>query len=77
VKLGRMRELPDLARMALIDKARCAVAGVIWPDSKTRLYDDGDPWLFEFVPPKNVLGGGARVSTAKNELRILAIIFSQ
>ena len=33
--------------------------------------DQGDHWIFEFVPRGDALGGGARVSVAKADFRVL------
>ncbi len=71
------RPIESLEHRNLVDKARGAAADLIRPESTASLYDGGDRWFVEFVPPKNVLGGGARVSIAKDDLRILAIVFSQ
>ncbi len=39
--------------------------------------DEGDRWIFEFVPQGDALGGGARVSVAKDGLQVLRVVRGQ
>ncbi|HEY3245943.1 MAG TPA: hypothetical protein VGM03_21585 [Phycisphaerae bacterium] len=60
-----------------LDAARRAAADAIHPDDEVTVEDQGDRWLFEFVPQGDVLGGGARVTIAKDDLRVLAAVCGQ
>jgi hypothetical protein len=57
--------------------ARKAAADAINVDDEVTMDDQGDHWIFEFVPREDLLGGGARVSIAKNDFRVLKVIRSQ
>lgn len=57
--------------------ARRAAADAARPDDEMTVDDQGDHWIFEFTPREDVLGGGARVSVAKSDFRILKVILSQ
>jgi hypothetical protein len=60
-----------------LEAARNAVPDAIHPDDEVTVDDQGDRWVFEFTPRDDVLGGGARVSIAKNGLRVLAAVRTQ
>ena len=60
-----------------LQAARNAAADAINPDDEVTLDDQGDHWVFEFIPRGEMLGGGARVSIAKDDFRILKVIRSQ
>jgi hypothetical protein len=57
--------------------ARAAAADAIRPDDEVTVEDRGDHWVFEFIPQADALGGGATVSVAKDDLRILKLIRGQ
>ena len=54
--------------------ARTAAADAARPDDEVTVDDQGDHWVFEFVPQEDSLGGGVRVSVAKNDFRILKVV---
>ncbi len=60
-----------------LQAARQAAPDAIHHDDEVTVEDQGDHWVFEFIPTGDALGGGARVSVAKEDLRILKIIRSQ
>jgi hypothetical protein len=57
--------------------ARAAAADAVNPDDEVTVDDQGDHWVFEFIPRADTLGGGARVSVAKNDFRVLKVIRGQ
>ena len=57
--------------------ARTAAADAARPDDEVTVDDQGDHWLFEFIPQGDSLGGGARVSVAKNDFRVLKVVRCQ
>jgi len=60
-----------------LEAARRAAADAINPDDEVTMDDQGDHWVFEFIPRRDTLGGGARVSVAKNDFQILKIVRGQ
>lgn len=60
-----------------LDAARRAAADAAHYDDEVTVDDQGDHWVFEFIPREDVLGGGARVSVAKDDFQILEVIRSQ
>lgn len=60
-----------------LDAARRAAGDAIRDDDEVTVDDQGDRWDFEFIPHADALGGGARVSVAKEDLRILSVVRSQ
>jgi hypothetical protein len=63
--------------LAGLEAARAAAIGVIHSDDEVTMDDQGDRWVFEFIPTADTLGGGARVAVAKADLRILSVTRSQ
>ncbi|HKQ46692.1 MAG TPA: hypothetical protein VJZ71_01335 [Phycisphaerae bacterium] len=57
--------------------ARNAASDVVHLDDEVSVDDQGDQWVFEFTPTDDTLGGGARVTIAKDDLRILNVVRSQ
>jgi hypothetical protein len=60
-----------------LDAARRAAADAIRHDDEVTVDDLGDHWIFEFTPRGDALGGGARVSVAKDDCKILSVIRGQ
>ena len=60
-----------------LQAARNAAADAANSDDEETVDDRGDHWIFEFIPRTDALGGGARVSVAKNDFRILKVIRAQ
>ena len=60
-----------------LQAARDAAGDAISPDDEVTVDDQGDHWVFEFVPSEESLGGGAGVSIAKDGFRILKVIRGQ
>jgi hypothetical protein len=60
-----------------LEVARRAAADAISPDDEVTMDDQGDHWVFEFVPQDDSLGGGARVSVAKDDFRVLRVVRGQ
>ena len=54
--------------------ARAAAVDAAKQDDEVTVDDQGDHWIFGFVPQEDALGGGARVSVAKNDFRILKVV---
>ena len=59
------------------EAARRAAAGAINSNDEVTVDDRGDHWIFEFIPKGEQLGGGARVSIAKDGFRVLKLIRGQ
>jgi hypothetical protein len=59
------------------EAARRAAGGAISHDDEVTVDDQGDHWVFEFIPRGEGLGGGARVSIAKEGFRVLKVIRGQ
>jgi hypothetical protein len=68
--------LPNPPHEAL-HAARGAASDTIHPDDEVTVDDQGDHWLFIFVPQQDGLGGGARVSIAKNDFRVMSVLREQ
>ena len=60
-----------------LEAARRAAAEAINQDDEVTVDDQGDHWVFEFIPRGDVLGGGARVEIAKGDFRVLRVIRGQ
>ena len=60
-----------------LEVARRAAVDAVGPNDDVTLDDRGDHWVFEFTPREDVLGGGARVSVAKDDFRVLKVILGQ
>jgi hypothetical protein len=60
-----------------LQAARTAAADAVNLTDEVTMDDQGDHWIFEFVPRGDLLGGGARVSVAKDNLRVLKIVRGQ
>lgn len=60
-----------------LQAARLAAPDAIHPDDLVTVDDQGDHWLFEFTPRADQLGGGARVSVAKEGVRVLNVVRGQ
>jgi len=60
-----------------LDVARQAAADVVHRDDEVTVDDQGDRWVFAFTPRGNVLGGGASITVAKDDLRVLTVIRGQ
>ena len=63
--------------LAGLEAARRTAADAIRPDDEVTVDDQGDHWVFEFIPQEDTLGGGARVSVAKGDFRILRVVRGQ
>lgn len=57
--------------------ARQAAPDIIRQDDEVTVEDQIDRWIFEFIPHADTLGGGAKVSIAKDNLRVLSVVRSQ
>jgi hypothetical protein len=57
--------------------ARRAAADAVHENDDVTVDDQGDHWVYEFIPQEDTLGGGARVSVAKNDLQVLSVIRGQ
>lgn len=60
-----------------LEAARRAATDAIRPDDQVTVDDRGDHWVFEFIPRGDALGGGARVSVAKDGFRVLKVVCGQ
>jgi hypothetical protein len=60
-----------------LDAARRAAGDATDPTDEVTVEDQGDRWLFEFVPRGDALGGGARVSVSKEGFQVLSVIREQ
>ena len=60
-----------------LEAARRAASDAIHRDDEITVDDLGDHWVFEFIPRHDSLGGGARVSVAKSDYRILKLVRGQ
>ena len=60
-----------------LEAARRAASDVVNADDEVTVDDLGDHWVFEFVPRGDALGGGARVSVAKSDCRVLTVVRGQ
>jgi hypothetical protein len=60
-----------------LEAARHAATDAIGDNDEVTVDDQGDHWIFEFIPRGEGLGGGARVLVAKEGLRILKVIRGQ
>jgi hypothetical protein len=60
-----------------LQAARNAAPDAIHPDDEVTADDQGDHWVFEFIPTGDMLGGGVRVLIAKDDFRVLKVIYSQ
>jgi hypothetical protein len=60
-----------------LQAARNAAKDVINPDDEVTVDDQGDRWVFEFIPRRDALGGGAQISVAKNDFQVLKVVRGQ
>lgn len=60
-----------------LQAARQAAADVINATDEVTVDDQGDQWVFEFIPREDAMGGGARVSISKKDLRVLKVVRGQ
>lgn len=60
-----------------LEVARQAAGSSVRADDEVTVDDQGVSWVFEFTPRADVLGGGARVTIAKDDLRVLAVLLQQ
>jgi hypothetical protein len=60
-----------------LEIARRAAADAITPDDEVTVDDQGDQWMFEFIPRGDALGGGASVWVAKDDFRVVRIVRGQ
>ena len=60
-----------------LETARRAAADAVHLDDEVSVDDQGDHWVFEFIPRGDALGGGARVSVAKDDFRVLRVVLGQ
>jgi hypothetical protein len=60
-----------------LQAARNAAADAVHPDDDVTVDDQGDHWVFEFVPQGEMLGGGACVVVAKEDFRVLKVVRGQ
>lgn len=60
-----------------LEAAHHAAADAIGPNDDVTVEDQGDHWIFEFVPRGEALGGGARVIVAKDEVQVVKVIRGQ
>jgi hypothetical protein len=64
-------------RLEGFEAARRAAADMVNGNDEVTVDDRGDHWVFEFIPKGERLGGGARVSIAKDGFRVLKVIRGQ
>ena len=57
--------------------ARIAAADAIHPDDEVTVDDQGDNWVFEFIPGGDTMGGGARVAVAKVDFHVVKVTRGQ
>ncbi len=60
-----------------LEAARRAAADAVNGNDEVTVDDQGDHWIFEFIPQRDAIGGGARVSVAKGDFRILKVVRGQ
>jgi hypothetical protein len=60
-----------------LEAARRAASDTIRPDDEVTVEDQGDHWIFEFIPREDMLGDGVCVSIAKGDFRILRVVRAQ
>ena len=60
-----------------LEAARRAAADAVHGNDEVTVDDQGDHWIFEFIPREDALGGGARVSVANADFRVLKVVRSQ
>lgn len=60
-----------------LDAARAAAREAIHADDEVSVDDQGDHWVFEFVPVRDQLGGGVVVRVAKQGSRVIEVIREQ
>jgi hypothetical protein len=60
-----------------LDAARRAAGDAVRHDDEVTVDDQGDHWVFEFIPRGDALGGGCRVSIAKDGFRVLKFVRGQ
>jgi hypothetical protein len=60
-----------------LEAARRAAADATKHDDEVTVDDQGDYWVFKFIPRGDALGGGARVLVAKDDFRVLKVVYGQ
>lgn len=60
-----------------LDAARRAAGDIVHADDEITVDDRVDHWIFEFIPRDDTMGGGARVSVAKSDFRVLEMVRCQ
>jgi hypothetical protein len=60
-----------------LEAARRAAADAVDRNDEVTVDDQGDHWVFEFIPRGDAIGGGARVLVSKTDIRVLKVIRSQ
>ena len=60
-----------------LEAARRAAADAANRNDEVTVDDQGDHWVFEFIPHADSLGGGARVSVAKRDFQVTKVVRSQ
>jgi len=60
-----------------LEAARCAAADAVRGNDEVTVADQGDHWIFEFIPQGEALGGGARVFVAKADFQVLKVFRGQ
>lgn len=68
--------LPPNSILEGLRRARQAVPDV-YDSNEVMVDDQGDHWVFEFILTDDTLGGGARVTVAKEDYSILKVVQSQ
>jgi hypothetical protein len=60
-----------------LQAARKAGADAIHQNDEVTVEDQGDQWVFEFIPQGEAPGGGARISVAKEGFQVLKVVYGQ
>jgi hypothetical protein len=60
-----------------LEIARRAAADAANRDDEVTVDDQPDHWVFEFIPRSDSLGGGSRVTIAKDGCRVVKVIRCQ
>jgi len=60
-----------------LEAARRAAPDAINQDDEVTVDDQGDHWIFQFIPRGDMLGGGARIWIAKDGFQVLRVIRGQ
>ena len=60
-----------------LEAARRAAGNAVHSGDEMTVEDNDDHWVFEFVPREDQLGGGARVTIAKDDFQVLKVVRCQ